>query len=192
MRDETIRAFFAVELDDATRAIAWDVASALRAGADGDPVRWVRRESLHVTLRFLGSIEPRRLPEITGQVREQTARLLPFRMHLGGLRAFPSQRRAKLVVLDVGPDESLQELAAAVERGVVAAGFPPEDRRFHPHLTLGRVQGRVAGFDRAAPGGSGCQVAESVLFRSELHPDGARYTALERIPLGSQANSITP
>ena len=192
MRDETIRAFFAVELDDATRAIAWDVASVLRAGPHGDDVRWVRRENLHVTLRFLGRVETRRLPEITGQVREQTARLLPFRMHLGSAHPFPSPRRAKVVVLDVGPDESLQELAAAVERGVVAAGFQPENRRFHPHLTLGRARGRVAGFDSAALGGAGCNVAESVLFRSELHPDGARYTALERIPLGSQADSITP
>jgi 2'-5' RNA ligase len=192
VRDETIRAFFAVELDDATRAVAWDVASALRAGPHGDDVRWVRRENLHVTLRFLGRVETHRLPEITGRVREQTARLLPFRMHLGGARPFPSPRRAKVVVLDVSPGEPLQELAAAVERGVVAAGFPPEDRRFHPHLTLGRAQGRPLGFDSAAPGGAGCHVAESVLFRSELYPDGARYTALERIPLGYQADSITP
>jgi 2'-5' RNA ligase len=204
---ETIRTFFAVDLDDATRTAASDVASALRAGPDGGEVRWVRPESLHVTLRFLGEIDAGRVPELTSRVREQTERLAPFRMRLGGPRPFPSLRRPTVVVLDVEPEEPLRELAAAIERGVVAAGFTPETRSFHPHLTLGRVQRRSGGdrrrtgrrfstgMDVAAPADVACDVTESVLFRSELTPSGARYTALERFPLGSSADSevsITP
>ncbi len=200
----TIRAFFAVDVDDATRAAASDVASALRAGPDGGEVRWVRPESLHVTLRFLGEIDARRVPELTSRVREQTERLSPFRMRLGGPRPFPSLRRPTVVVLDVEPEEPLRELAEAVERGVVAAGFAPETRTFHPHLTLGRVQRRrggdrrrtgrrfSTGMDAAAPADVACDVTESALFRSELAPSGARYTPLERIPLGSHPVSITP
>jgi 2'-5' RNA ligase len=203
----TIRTFFAVDLDDATRAAASDVASALRAGPDGGEVRWVRPESLHVTLRFLGEIDAGRVPELTSRVREQTEELSPFRMRLGEPRPFPSLRRPTVVVLDVTPEELFRELAAAVERGVVAAGFAPETRAFHPHLTLGRVQrqrrlggdrrrtGRrfSTGMDVAAPADVACDVTESVLFRSELTPSGARYTALERIPLGPVPKiSITP
>jgi 2'-5' RNA ligase len=205
--EETIRAFFAVDLDDATRAAAASVASALRAGPDGGEVRWVQPESLHVTLRFLGEIDADGVPELTSRVREQTEQLAPFRMRLGGPRPFPSLRRPTVVVLDVEPTEPLRELAAAVERGVVAAGFAPETRSFHPHLTLGRVKRRrggdrrrtgrrfSTGMDVAPPEGAACDVTESILFRSELAPSGARYTALERIPLGSNADSgvsITP
>ena len=53
-----IRAFFAIDLEESSREAVCDVLAALRASAGGDGVRWVRREALHVTLRFLGDIEP--------------------------------------------------------------------------------------------------------------------------------------
>jgi 2'-5' RNA ligase len=66
------------------------------------------------------------------------------------------------------------------------AGFSPEERAFRPHLTLGRVRDR-AHPELAAAGALAAEpfrVAEVVLFRSDLHPDGAVHTPLERMPLG--------
>ena len=91
-----------------------------------------------------------------------------------------------MIALDVAPEALLGELATAVECGVVAAGFEPEQRGFLAHLTLGRVRGRelpdVAAV--APPPPAPFEVVETVLFRSDLGREGAQYTPLERIALG--------
>ena len=115
-----------------------------------------------------------------------------FRLTLGGVRAFPAPRRPRVVVLELAPEAPLAELAAAVERGVVAAGFAPEQRPFRAHLTLGRVRSPNRGVAVTSPvttEGEAFDVAEAVLFRSELQRSGARHTPLERVPLGGREGS---
>jgi len=183
---DTIRVFYAIELDEHARSAASASVRRLREAPGGEAVRWVREESFHVTLRFLGDVERTRIAGLGERVREQTTELRPFRMELGGVRAFPSRRRPGFVVLDVGPHERLHEVAAAVERGVVSAGFDPEPRPFRAHLTLGRLRGKrfptVTG--AVTTPGEGCLVSDAVLFESDLHPSGARYTPIERVPFG--------
>jgi 2'-5' RNA ligase len=149
-------------------------------------VRWVRPENLHVTLRFLGDIDPARVAPLAAHVRAQTEAIAPFALRLGVLAAFPPGRRPRVVVLELAPEAPLAALAAGVERGVVAAGCSPEARTFRGHLTLGRV--REGGAPPALAGlavpPAVFDVTESVLFESELHPSGSRYTPLERVPLG--------
>ena len=190
--NNSVRAFFAIDLDERARSAAAEIADRLRACPGGDAVRWVREETLHVTLRFLGDIDCGRIARLAGCVREQTAALSPFRLQLGDARPFPSRRRPLAVVLGVEPAEPLEELAAAVERGVVAAGFGPEPRRFNAHLTLGRIRGKrfslVTG-DVTARGES-CPVKEVVLFKSELQSSGAHYTPIERALLGGEPSPL--
>jgi len=145
-----------------------------------------------VTLRFLGELDCSRITRLASCVREQTAALSPFRLQLGDPRLFPSKRRPLAVVLDVGPAEPLEELAAAVERGVVAAGFGPESRAFNAHLTLGRIRKKrfplVTG--EVTTSGESCPVNEAVLFKSELQSSGAHYTPIERAPLGGEPSPL--
>lgn len=189
---DSVRAFFAIDLDERTRSAAAAVADRLREFPAGDTIRWVSEETLHVTLRFLGDIDCGRIARLAGCVREQTAALSPFRLRLGGARLFPSKRRPLAVVLDVEPEEPLSELAAAVERGVVAAGFGPESRPFNAHLTLGRIRKKrfplVTG--DVTSSGESCPVNEAVLFKSELHSSGAHYTPIERAPLGGEPSPL--
>jgi 2'-5' RNA ligase len=184
-----VRAFFALELAAPVRAAAAALAAALRRQPGGDAVRWVREESLHVTLRFLGQVDVSGVPGLIERVRGETARVARFRACLGAVRTFPSTRRPRVIALEVEPASPLGALAAAVERGVVAAGFPPEERPFRPHLTLGRVKGRAGRLlDVTAPDtvpGDAWDVTEAVLFRSDLGRSGARYTPLERAALGA-------
>jgi 2'-5' RNA ligase len=106
-------------------------------------------------------------------------------MTLGAVRLFPNPRRPRVVVLGVAPEAPLVALAEAVEDGVVAAGFAPETRRFRPHLSLGRIRGReFPAVDAAPTPQASCEVREAVLFRSELHASGVRYTPLAHIPFG--------
>ncbi len=188
---EMLRVFFAIELDERARTAAARSVRALQEAPNGNAVRWVREESFHVTLRFIGDVERTRIEAVTRCVHRQTAQLRPFRLELGGVRLFPSRRRPGFMVLDVGPGEALEELAGAVERGVEAAGIAPESRPFRPHLTLGRLRGKkfpaVTGDVTAL--GEGCIVNDAVLFKSDLHPSGAQYTPIERVPIGGLSDS---
>lgn len=181
-----IRAFFAVELDGELREAAAAVVAELRRRDARGNVRWVRTDALHVTLRFLGDVERAQLGPLVAAVAGQAAAIAPFELALGALAAFPSPRSPRVVALEVEPHEELERAAAAVERGVVAAGFAPEERPFRGHLTLGRTRGRRPPRldDVAVPGHAPMPVREVVLFSSDLLPDGARYTPLERVPLG--------
>lgn len=188
--EDRIRAFFAIDLDDGARQAAWDLLRALREAPGGDDVRWVRREALHVTLRFLGNIAPEQVAPLAAAVGDEVAGTPPFAMTLGDARLFPTPRRPRVVVLEVGPEPELQELAAAVERGTSACGFAPEERSFRAHLTLGRIKrGRgPAPGDLSAPAGTASPVEEVVLFRSELQRSGAQYTPLEHVALGGNVH----
>lgn len=178
-----IRAFIAIDLDAAARSEAADLVARLRRPDDG--VRWVRAEALHVTLRFLGDIEPGQVSALTRSVADEVAALTPFQMQLGAVHLFPSPRRPRVVALDLEPVESLSELAAAVERGTRAQGFEPEARSFRAHLTLGRLKrGRAPATRGLRAAGVTSAVEEVVLFRSELGRDGAKYTALAHMLLG--------
>jgi 2'-5' RNA ligase len=191
---DTLRVFFAVELAAAARAAVADTARGLRDAPEGDGVRWVREESFHVTLRFLGDVEVTRIARLAECVRERTAALQPFPLELGGPRCFPSRRRARFLVLDVGPADRLEELAEAVERGVVEAGFDAETRPFRAHLTLGRIRDRKfpAVTGAVTTVGEGCLVEDAVLFQSDLHRSGSRYTPIERVPLGKNGKTSSP
>ncbi len=184
-----IRVFFALELDAAARVRAAGIAAALREQTGGRDVRWVREEALHVTLRFLGSVEPARVEDLVREVGLATRGVAPFSASLAGILLFPSPRRPRVIALGLEPRETLAALAAGVERGAVAAGFAPEERPFRPHLTLGRARDQqrirlAAGVTASVTAaGDAWDVMETVLFRSDLAQSGARYTPLARIPL---------
>ena len=183
-----IRTFIAVPFDARARAAALHAIRELRAAPHGDAVRWAREEALHVTLRFLGNLAPTRIAELVRRVRAETRRVAPFQLHPGHVLPFPDARRPRVVALTLEPEEPLASLAAAVERGVVAAGFAPESRRFRAHCTLGRTQPRGRYPDVTAPvtvPDFTLDVTEAVLFRSDLERSGARHTPLERLPLAA-------
>ena len=183
-----LRTFFAVELGGAARLAAAGVAAALRGRPDGDDWRWVPEESLYVTLRFLGATEAGAVPALREAVGEALADVAPFALGLGAPMALPSTRRPRVVALALEPAGPVSALAAAVESGVRAAGWPAEERPFRPHVTLGRVRrGRRGSSDlvtaSVTPPSQAWEVREIVLLQSQLSPGGSRYAPLERIPL---------
>ena len=187
-----IRAFLAVELSEPAREAAAGLARELAERSPG--VRWARPEGYHVTLRFLGDVAPGRVPALARSVGEAVAGHAPFAMRLGAPRLFPDSRRPRVVALGLEPEQELGALAAAVERGVVVAGFPAEGRPFRAHLTLGRVRepGARVALPGSAPPAPAWSVREVILFQSELLPQGARHIPLERFALGAGISPDTP
>lgn len=149
-------------------------------------------ENVHLTLQFLGAVPEERLVPLRSALTSAAGEGRPLALEVKGAGGFPSARRPRVVWVGVGGEvEALAGLAAAVGRRLAPLGFPPEDRPFSPHLTLGRARE-----GRGAPGlgGALAQVAgmegapwratELVLYRSHLSPAGARYEPLDRFPLG--------
>lgn len=197
---EAVRAFFAVKVGPGTPlcAEAREVVKALRERCERVrrsskrtlEARWVREESWHLTLRFLGDVAVAQIDDLARQARTALANVASFELRLGCAMTFPP-KRPRTLALDVAPHAPLAELAGAVEQSVVACGFKPEGRSLKPHLTLARIKdGHFRESDAegvAAEGRARLPVDEIVLFRSELRPSGALYTPLELIALQGRA-----
>jgi 2'-5' RNA ligase len=187
-KTETWRCFVAVSLADPARAAVVEYLARLRATSTG--VAWTRPDQLHLTLQFLGNVEPARLPSLTGRLRAALASVASFEMQVGGIGAFPNVSRPQVLWVGLTAPE-VGALAAGVQGACAGAGFPPEQRTFRPHVTLGRVRTRSRrdapdlGFlarDGALQFGM-APVTRVVLYRSELGAAGARHSILEDFPL---------
>jgi 2'-5' RNA ligase len=187
-----MRLFLALELPE-------EVRSGLRAAGekmrrDHAGWRWVRPQSIHLTLRFLGEVEPAESDLQTERWRRTASACRGGTFRVAGSGVFPPRGRPRVLwagILDPDPAEFLTDLASALEQEARRLGFKPEKRRFRPHLTLARAArggGRPSVPDPGTLGDLGTVDAdELVLFRSELRPEGARYTVLERFPLAAGA-----
>lgn len=179
--DLTNRLFLAVGLSDLARG---DVVAALDGFAI--PGSLVRPAGWHLTLRFLGSADEVATDRVTAAVA-QSPLGAGFVMTIAGLGAFPNPRRATVIWLGVTRGEDrLTELAELCEEAAQSAGFPPEDRPFHPHLTLSRVRPAENVADLLAsepPPPIRTTVDRVTLFRSHLGRGGAVYEPIEEFPL---------
>lgn len=182
---QAIRSFFAVSIPDLVRSKLAEVIGILGQRPNGDRIRWVSPDNLHVTLRFLGEVTPKALADLVAAVTDEVQAVPVFDCRLTEVRVFPNPRRAKVIAVGVEADGHLTELAAAVERGVVREGFAPEDRGFRSHLTLGRLRGHGYPSSQDDFGLVDCpvRVDRVVLYRSELRPEGPEYREIETIIL---------
>jgi 2'-5' RNA ligase len=167
-----------------------------RLAAEGERLRplapdvaWVTRDNLHLTLKFLGGVEPARLETLAGALAASLAGRPAFAMTIRGLGAFPSRTQPR--VLWAGVDDgaaTLAALATSVDDALESLDFPRESRRFSAHVTLGRVRQprpnpRLARALAVESAFGGQLVARVSLMRSELSPRGPRYTELTGVPL---------
>jgi len=187
-----MRTFVAVELDESIRRGLAELQNRLRQFDRA--VRWVRPESIHLTLKFLGEVPDQQIAAVCAAVDETAAASSGFEISVAGAGCFPPRGPARVVW--AGLTEPTGRLAAcqqACEQAMGRLGFAPEARAFHPHLTLGRVKQASSGRDLrpAIEGladfdGGSQQVGELVLFESRLRREGALYVALHRARLTGQ------
>jgi 2'-5' RNA ligase len=191
----TRRLFIALDPPDAVRRRLSAVAAELRraAGRAAEDVRWVAPENVHLTLQFLGAVPEERVAAVEAALREAATEARPLALEVKGAGGFPNARRPRVVWAGLAGDVApLAALAAAVGRRLAPLGFPPEERPFAAHLTLGRARD-----GRGAPGLAGAlasaalidaapwRATELVLFESHLSPRGPRYEAVARFGFGA-------
>ena len=158
-------------------------------------IRWLEPGSMHLTMRFLGGIDPEVAPDIAREIGEAAASTGRFQLRMAGTGTFPARGRPKVVWVGIeGEVKRLERLRARVEGALSRVGFEPEERPFLPHVTLGRIKQEVeppsdwrAGqaFQRLNLAGPALEYAVDrvTLFRSHMDHQGVTYEALSESPL---------
>jgi 2'-5' RNA ligase len=182
-----IRAFIAAKID-CTPLLRRIVGQLTRMGR---AVKAVGPDSLHVTVKFFGDIEPDAVVDISRVLIESAALVDPCTARIVGLGAFPRAERPSVVWAALENAGSLVRLAELLESRLRPLGFTAERRAFHPHVTLARIKMKppddmFAMLSEHASTDFGTAVIDAVeLLQSELGPDGPKYTTLERAMFGA-------
>ncbi len=191
-----MRCFLAIELSDEVAGGLLQVAHSLRA-LDGAWAgeKWVSRDAMHLTLKFMGGIDEGRAERLQSDLRLRLAELKPFPLGFGELRAVPRLSRASLIWMDGDdPTGGCGILAGAAEAAALRIGVEAEPRPFEPHVTLVRARRpRPVAQEvllRAQDGGGVASlptmsVLSATLFSSVLTPTAPRHTRLAEFALGS-------
>jgi 2'-5' RNA ligase len=191
-----IRVFIAInlpaDLQRKLEQLQGELSKALPPGG----VRWTQAEQIHLTLRFLGHVAEASLPELEDALRRACARSGPFDLRAEGLGCFPSPRRPRIVWVGIaGALDKLRGLLDAIERETESWG-EREERESHPHLTVGRVKVTSPALSRAleaklsGPVSLGqWRVGQVDLMRSDLSPQGPRYSRLAAVALIASAGA---
>lgn len=156
-------------------------------------IKWVETKNLHLTLKFLGSVDEMDLPELCKAINAVTKDFPPFDIEAGGVGAFPDPRFARTLWLGLlrGAEE-VADLYDALDAKLRPLGYRSEKRAFKPHLTIGRVQDSEQGvFDDLAARleelkdfhGGVTDVCDVSLYTSDLRREGPVYEPLHTAEL---------
>ena len=190
---DTLRTFIALPLPAEWIALLGELIDHLDSAASGG-VRWVRPSGIHLTLKFLGAIDPALAPRILDGLLESVGGAASPALSLSGLGTFPNRNNPRVVWAGVSGDmETLADLQQRVETLAVGLGWAAERRPFRPHLTIGRVRDRISPAERRrlTAAISNCAVPRLAswrpdavrLYKSELTPRGAIYTNLGEVEI---------
>ncbi len=153
-------------------------------------VGWVEESRLHLTLKFLGEQSADAAGALAGAIREVANAQRALELEVGGLGAFPSRRRPRIIWLGIVPDPRLELLQHDVELACEQLGHPVEGRAFRPHITLGRVKQEVLDARALAAAARTVIYRETAavdtldLMESRLTAAGPRYAVVATAALG--------
>ncbi len=158
-----------------------------RAQRFGTRVSWTRPQGWHVTLKFFGDIEERKVAALAPLLARVAAATEPFELEATGLLTMPSRGLPRVLAVAIDGGDTLSRLAERIDSAVAELGFEPERRPFVGHLTLGRVR-RAEGWrhweatvrDRGSQRLGAWTANDFALYRSELGGGPARYSVLQR------------
>ena len=184
------RIFIEAVMDDAVLDAAWQVGERMRREASfpESAIRWVKRDAMHLTLRFLGDVEEAGLVRVMEAMTslEGSGRL---RVRLDRVGAFGG-RRPRVIWVGLAEDDGLEQLCAVrtqLDAALAVAQFEAESGRYRPHLTLGRVRRQatkpqLASIQAAVDAETALSIESVVervaLVESTLLKDGPRYRRL--------------
>jgi 2'-5' RNA ligase len=155
-------------------------------------VRWTQVHNIHVTLKFLGDVSEANLTVLYEILKREAEKQMVFEIQAGGLGAFPSLTRPRVIWVGVQAPPDLAAVQQAIDVETARLGYASEERDFSPHLTLGRIArsasseevrqiGATLGSMKVGDLGSS-RIQSVHFYRSDLNPQGAVYTKLFSAP----------
>lgn len=175
-----MRTFIALSIAEPLTELLATHADYIRADDRNREIRWVAPENYHLTIEFLGEVEAAMIRSLGEALAEEIADFVLPTQCVEEVSYFPFVARPRVVAALVRRNEPLIELHRRVCKAVRAAGVALKRRRFHPHITLGRVRARRVPRLRIPPVVLGVAAEFSVLtlYESRLSPAGAAYSPL--------------
>ncbi len=181
---KTLRAFVAVPIPDAVALFLMQIQAQLQL--PGRNIRWVAAKNIHLTLKFLGDIDPSRVPAAAAQMDAAAGATAAFSLTAKGVGVFPDLRHARVIWVGLTGDlDRLKTIQTGLESGLESVGFKRETRGFGAHLTIGRIRRRIDAqligeslVPLKAVASDGFRVDRLMLFKSILTPSGPEYTLL--------------
>jgi len=183
-----MRCFIAIELPEGVKSALEGLQEEFKkCGVD---VRWVKPENIHLTLKFLGNIDEKKVKEIVKRIERVCDKYESFSLEARGVGVFPSLHAPRVLWAGIKGNSPLKWLQSDVEDEMASMGFKREDREFTPHLTIGRFKSFTDKKELANKielhkdnSFGWINVKAIVLMKSDLRPSGAEYTRIAEIPL---------
>ena len=186
-----MRLFVAIEIPDEVRRNLTQLVREFRTASP--ETKWVRPENLHVTLKFLGASDMEKSEQVKSalsSIHSTQSVKLEFR----GIGFFPNSKRPRVLWIGIASSSNLSTLAAEMDSSLHKLGFPLEDRKFTPHLTLARFDHallspalRAAIAENASRQFGTFSTGQFHLIESKLKSTGAEYTTLQSFSFLSEA-----
>ena len=187
--NQPIRCFIAIEIPETIQNQLARIQGTLRKQIQ--KASWVKPSNIHLTLKFLGDVDPQDLESIKEAIQRVAIRHRSFSVRIGGLGAFPNLARPRVMWTGVkAGGERTSALARDINMALSDYGFSLDTKRFNPHLTIARVKERIdlrphanqyRRYDRID--GAEMSVDTISLIQSQLHPTGAIYSTLQSYSL---------
>jgi len=189
MTEKLIRCFVAVQVPATVLSAVEQYIKALNKTVSD--IHWVKVNGIHVTLKFLGEIQPALVEQVEEIMVPLSHLYKPFRIKLKGSGCFPNKSKPRVFWLGLEQDsaKTLSEIHGWIDTNLKPLGFSEEERGFSPHLTIGRVRkpqnfDNLFNFIEKKPFAEHAFSIEKIdLMRSELKPTGAEYSEIKSYPL---------
>lgn len=182
------RIFIAVRIEP--QSTLTGMISEFMSALKDDRIKWTEPVNFHVTLAFLGETEEGRIKEVTKMLGRVCPGSGVFELLIKGAGIFKSINDPRVLWTGIGPSEELNALFESVKNGLKDAGIMLEDRKFNPHITLGRIKsikdnGRlksiIAGYQNLEIQKQ--EISEVILYESILLASGPVYKPLCKFDL---------
>jgi 2'-5' RNA ligase len=184
-----MRTFIAIDLDPEIKKALSLLVNELDTGHRN--IKWIKPQGMHLTLKFLGEINTDKVPEIENILRAISKKYDSFSLKFKGTGSFPpGMKNPRVLWIGIEEQEILTALQAQLEAELEKLGFPRERRKFHAHLTLGRVKSlfnikeTLSLLEKYRDKNFGEMKADKISFiQSTLKPTGAEYSILSEFEL---------
>ena len=187
-----MRTFIAIDLSQEIKKVLSRLIEELdEMDKEHKKIRWVKKEGMHLTIKFLGDVGNEKISQIEKALKNISGKFEPFVLKLKRTGTFPpGSTNPRVLWIGIEEEETLKALQYQIEAELEKLGFPRERRKFHPHLTLGRVKvfsnlrqtllllekyrERIFGE---------MKVEKITFFQSKLKPTGAEHSILSEFEL---------